>query len=62
MNPVIALVTARAARDLDEDLPPLEVALGATGAEVHVADWDDPEVNWASSATLKGHPVCSNSS
>ncbi|MDB6043332.1 MAG: hypothetical protein JWM63_1883 [Gammaproteobacteria bacterium] len=48
MKPVIALVTARAARGLDEDLPPLEVALGAAGAEVHVTDWDDPEVNWAS--------------
>jgi hypothetical protein len=48
VKPVIALVTARAARALDEDLPPLEVALGAAGAEVHVADWDDPQVEWAS--------------
>jgi hypothetical protein len=48
VKPVIALVTARAARGLDEDLPPLELALGAAGAEVHVADWDDPEVQWAS--------------
>jgi O-ureido-D-serine cyclo-ligase len=48
VKPVIALVTAGAARGLDEDLPPLEVALSAAGAEVHVPDWDDPEVNWAS--------------
>jgi hypothetical protein len=48
VKPVIALVTARAARGLDEDLPPLEAALSAAGAEVHVPDWDDPEVNWAS--------------
>lgn len=46
MNPRIALVTARAARDLDEDLPPLEHALREAGAEVAVADWDDPEVDW----------------
>lgn len=43
----IALVTARAARDLDEDLPPLERALREAGAEVTLADWDDPEVDWA---------------
>jgi hypothetical protein len=48
MKPAIALVTARAARGLDEDLPPLQAALEAAGVEVHVADWDDPEVNWAS--------------
>jgi O-ureido-D-serine cyclo-ligase len=44
----VALVTARAARGLDEDLPPLEAALRAAGAEVHVADWDDAEVDWSS--------------
>jgi O-ureido-D-serine cyclo-ligase len=44
----IALVSARAARGLDEDQQPLEVALRSIGAQVHVADWDDPEVDWAS--------------
>ena len=45
---VIALVTARAARGLDEDLPPLDAALHAAGAEVHIVDWDDTEVDWSS--------------
>jgi O-ureido-D-serine cyclo-ligase len=48
VKPVIALVTARAARGLDEDLPPLQAALAAAGIEAQVADWDDPEVHWAS--------------
>ena len=47
MNPHVALVTARAARDLDEDLPPLERALHEAGARVAIAAWDDPEVDWA---------------
>jgi glutathione synthase/RimK-type ligase-like ATP-grasp enzyme len=37
----IALITARAARDLDEDLPPLVAALRETGVEPSVVDWDD---------------------
>ena len=45
-RPVVALVTARAARGLDEDQPPLEVALQAAGATVAIADWDDPAVDW----------------
>jgi O-ureido-D-serine cyclo-ligase len=45
-QPVIALVSARAARSLDEDLPPLEQALRDAGAQVHVAEWDDPSVEW----------------
>jgi glutathione synthase/RimK-type ligase-like ATP-grasp enzyme len=45
---VIALVSARAAYALDEDLPPLQAALQAAGAEVRVADWDDSAVDWAS--------------
>ena len=48
MNAAIALVTARAARGLDEDLPPLQQALRSLGAEAHIVDWDDPEVDWAS--------------
>lgn len=42
----IALVSARAARHLDEDLPPLERALRQAGAQVRVADWDDDSVDW----------------
>jgi len=44
--PVIALVSARAARDLDEDLPPLIDALRSSGANVRVVDWDDESVDW----------------
>jgi O-ureido-D-serine cyclo-ligase len=43
----VALVSARAARNLDDDLPPLLAALAAVGLEAAVADWDDPEVDWA---------------
>jgi glutathione synthase/RimK-type ligase-like ATP-grasp enzyme len=42
----VALVTARAARGLDEDMPPLEAALTACGARAEVTDWDDPRVEW----------------
>jgi O-ureido-D-serine cyclo-ligase len=42
----IALVSARAARDLDEDLPPLIAAFQALGSPVSVPDWDDPAVDW----------------
>ncbi|MBS0431553.1 MAG: hypothetical protein JSS21_03985 [Proteobacteria bacterium] len=42
----IALVTARAARDLDEDLPPLQHALREAGADTTLAEWDDPAVEW----------------
>lgn len=43
----VALVSARAARHLDEDLAPLLAALNEAGAEGAVTDWDDPEVDWA---------------
>jgi glutathione synthase/RimK-type ligase-like ATP-grasp enzyme len=46
-QPRIALVTARAARGLDEDLPPLIEALERAGAAVAVLDWDDAEADWA---------------
>jgi hypothetical protein len=46
MRPRIALVSARAARALDEDLPPLIAALAEAGAEATVADWDDSQVEW----------------
>jgi glutathione synthase/RimK-type ligase-like ATP-grasp enzyme len=42
----IALVTARAARGQDEDMPPLEAALTACGARAEITDWDDPRVEW----------------
>lgn len=42
----LALVSARAAHDLDEDLPPLIDALRASGADVRVVDWDDDGVDW----------------
>lgn len=40
-------MTAREARDLDEDLPPLFAALTRAGAAVRVVDWDDAGVDWA---------------
>jgi O-ureido-D-serine cyclo-ligase len=43
----IALVTARVARRLDEDLAPLESALRSVGAEVTLTDWDDPDIDWS---------------
>ena len=43
----IALVTAREARDLDEDLPPLRRALLDAGAQVHIVDWDDAAADWS---------------
>jgi O-ureido-D-serine cyclo-ligase len=47
-TPTIALVSARAARNLDEDEAPLQHALRAAGARVRIADWDDPGVQWQS--------------
>ena len=46
-SPRIALVTASAARDLDEDLAPLESALREAGADVAVTAWDDASVDWS---------------
>lgn len=44
----VALVTAAAARDLDEDLPPLEQALRALpGIQVSIVNWDDPGTDWS---------------
>ena len=42
----IALVTARAARGLDEDMPPLLAAFEAAGADAEIVDWDDPRTDW----------------
>jgi len=43
----VALVSARAARRLDEDLPPLLAALAEVGVTAEAADWDDPDVDWS---------------
>jgi glutathione synthase/RimK-type ligase-like ATP-grasp enzyme len=44
----IGLVTARAARGLDEDEPPLHMALQAAGCSVQSVEWDDERVDWRS--------------
>lgn len=44
---MLALVSARAARALDEDFPPLCAALTARGIAFEVCDWDDPGVDWS---------------
>lgn len=46
--PYIALVSARGARKLDEDLPPLRRALETAGARVTIARWDDLKIDWSS--------------
>ena len=43
----VALVTAREARGLDEDLPPLEAAMHSAGVPAQVVYWDDLAVDWA---------------
>jgi glutathione synthase/RimK-type ligase-like ATP-grasp enzyme len=45
--PTIALVSAREALALDEDLPPLIEALRRAGAQVEVPCWDDAAVDWS---------------
>jgi O-ureido-D-serine cyclo-ligase len=42
----IALVSAREALALDEDMEPLAAALSQAGAEVATPFWDDPAVDW----------------
>ena len=42
----IAIVTAVAARDLDEDLPPLAGALQAAAIRHSVVSWDDDGIDW----------------
>ncbi len=43
----IALVTAQAARDLDEDLPPLALALTQAGIVHQIVCWDDSAIDWS---------------
>ena len=47
MRTAVALVSARAARGLDDDMPPLLAAFSAAGADAEIVDWDDPEADWA---------------
>jgi O-ureido-D-serine cyclo-ligase len=47
VNLRIALVSARDALPLDEDMPPLAAALTAIGADVVTPNWDDPAVDWS---------------
>jgi len=42
----MALVTAREALELDEDMPTLAAALREAGAAVETPCWDDPGVDW----------------
>ncbi|MBS0566945.1 MAG: hypothetical protein JSS59_05945 [Proteobacteria bacterium] len=46
-QPRIALVTAAAARDLDEDLPPLADALRAQDLGFDIVNWDDASADWS---------------
>jgi glutathione synthase/RimK-type ligase-like ATP-grasp enzyme len=43
----IALVTAAAARNLDEDLTPLEAALRAAGVTPSIVEWDSAAIDWS---------------
>jgi O-ureido-D-serine cyclo-ligase len=47
VNLRIALVSAREALPLDEDMPPLRTALADAGVTVDVPCWDDPGVDWS---------------
>jgi O-ureido-D-serine cyclo-ligase len=43
----IALVTAAAARALDEDLAPLDAALRGVGIDFSIVEWDDASIDWS---------------
>jgi O-ureido-D-serine cyclo-ligase len=43
----VALITARAARAQDADLPLLSAALQARQIPAMIVDWDDPQVDWS---------------
>jgi glutathione synthase/RimK-type ligase-like ATP-grasp enzyme len=46
-KPVIALVSARSARALDDDLLPLQHVLITAGACAELVDWDDTTIDWS---------------
>ncbi|HVG99742.1 MAG TPA: hypothetical protein VM844_03180 [Miltoncostaeaceae bacterium] len=48
----VAVVTCAAARDLDDDLPPLLAALGGAGIAHALLDWDDPGADWGAHQLL----------
>lgn len=47
VNLRIALVTAREALALDEDMPVLRAAMNAAGVEADTPNWDDASVDWS---------------
>lgn len=47
MSLPIALVTAAAARELDDDLAPLSAALDAINTDFSIIDWDDAVIDWS---------------
>ena len=47
MRRAVALVSTRAARGLDDDMPPLLAAFGAAGAQAEIVDWDEQAADWA---------------
>jgi hypothetical protein len=44
--PYVALVTAKAAQSLDEDLVPLQRALEEAGARAAIVNWDEARIDW----------------
>jgi glutathione synthase/RimK-type ligase-like ATP-grasp enzyme len=46
-NSRLAVVTAAAARDIDEDLPQLTAALTEAGIAHDLVNWDDPQADWS---------------
>ncbi len=46
-KPLIALISARSARALDDDLLPLQRALQSAGARADIVDWDDTTIEWS---------------
>ena len=45
--PLVALVTCKEARHLDEDLPLLESAIRNRGGSVEIVEWRDAHVDWS---------------
>ncbi len=45
--PILALTTTTAARDLDDDLVPLDAALRDAGIQTRIVDWDDERTDWS---------------
>lgn len=43
----VALVSARAALALDEDMAPLVAAIEQSGARASTPHWDDPDIDWS---------------